>query len=388
MAKSLLLSPAVTDTPPVVAQETTQRRRGARRKLAVLLLGFVLALFAAEAAVRVRSYIRYGPVDDIYDLYEWHPEARIRVPIPNTSVVIARRSQIDIDSRGFRNPEVEHPKPQDTIRLAFLGGSTTFCGEVKGNAQTWAHLVAQGLAEAYSEARFDYINAGVTGARIEDSIQSLELRVKAMDPDVIVIYHATNDLAVDSKELAIAAGLAEKHPPPNWLQRHSQLWELTLKNLRWSRAQSTGADQNDKLDYDPVALAQGAFQERLTRLVRNAQEVADVVVVITFTTKTRREQPLEEQLENLEQSFQFMPYFSPEGSLQGYEAYNDVIRTVAAETGALLVDGEYELPGDSEHFKDSVHFTDLGSEAMAQRVLARLQGAAPLEELIEARSSK
>jgi hypothetical protein len=41
---------------------------------------------------------------------------------------------------------------------------------------------------------------------------------------------------------------------------------------------------------------------------------------------------------------------------------------VARDTGVLLIEGEQEIPGDMAHFHDSVHFTDAGSAAMAQRV--------------------
>lgn len=54
------------------------------------------------------------------------------------------------------------------------------------------------------------------------------------------------------------------------------------------------------------------------------------------------------------------------------DGYNRAIRAVASETGAALIDGENEIPGD-EHFNDSVHFKDAGAVIMARRVVTGLE---------------
>jgi hypothetical protein len=58
---------------------------------------------------------------------------------------------------------------------------------------------------------------------------------------------------------------------------------------------------------------------------------------------------------------------SLEGLLRGFEEYNHVIRTVATETGARLVEGEDRIPADGAHYTDSVHFTEVGNRVMAAR---------------------
>jgi len=54
--------------------------------------------------------------------------------------------------------------------------------------------------------------------------------------------------------------------------------------------------------------------------------------------------------------------------LASYERYNQIIGEVARETGALLIEGENDIPGTPAYFTDSVHFNDEGSKAMADRV--------------------
>jgi len=72
---------------------------------------------------------------------------------------------------------------------------------------------------------------------------------------------------------------------------------------------------------------------------------------------------------------------SVNGLIQGYAEYNDAVRQVASETGALLIDGENSIPGDAQHFADSVHFTDKGSHLMARRVARGLIQSPRLQEL-------
>ena len=54
--------------------------------------------------------------------------------------------------------------------------------------------------------------------------------------------------------------------------------------------------------------------------------------------------------------------------MAAFDRYNRIIAEVASETGAVLIGGEVMIPGDGEHFNDSVHFKDAGSRIMAQRV--------------------
>ena len=78
-----------------------------------------------------------------------------------------------------------------------------------------------------------------------------------------------------------------------------------------------------------------------------------------------------------------MPYMSLGALLGGYEAYNQAIRQVARETGALLVEGALDIPGDARHFTDSVHFSDAGSAAMARRVSEALLASSSFKSKVE-----
>jgi lysophospholipase L1-like esterase len=81
-----------------------------------------------------------------------------------------------------------------------------------------------------------------------------------------------------------------------------------------------------------------------------------------------------------------MPYMSVTGLLAGYAAYNQVIREVATESDALLIDDAVSIPADATHFSDSFHFRDAGSALMAQRVLQALLYSETFQDLIRAKT--
>ena len=179
-----------------------------QRTIVVLIVGIIASLtlaLLAEMAVRVRAHIKYGYAGGIEDTYTIDAQTGLRVPVAN-----GRFGSVQINSLGFRSPELEQPKPPDQIRIAFLGGSTTYCAEVSRPDLTWPHLLTSQLSEMYPNTRLDYINGGVPGYGTNSSLQNLNHRIKPLKPDIIVIYHATNDLSYNSYKLAVEQGIASQ----------------------------------------------------------------------------------------------------------------------------------------------------------------------------------
>lgn len=346
-----------------------RRRAPVTRRLAWLLVGLVVAALLAELAVRVRLYVQTGAWG-VAHTYVEHESSGLMIPTPGRVT-----GMLAIDSRGFRSPELDVPKPAGRVRLAFLGGSTTFCAEVAGNENTWPHLVFEGLRAAHPEVSLDYVNASAGGYATDSLLVDLEKRVLPLEPDVIFVYEATNDLTKDTRAIAEAQGLyTGQGEVEDWLTRHSLAWLLLKKNIAYRARVREDALSRGPLVFDPTELAREAFRDRLRVLITRAQEIAPVVVLLTFTQRTRERQSAAELLAASSSSLYYMPYLSPEQIRDSFAAYNSVIREVALEQHVLLVDGEDEIPADSQHFTDSVHFTAEGCRAMARRVLTRIDG--------------
>ena len=351
-------------------------------RVVLVLAGIAVALGFAEAGVRVRQWWRYGAV---FSVNNFANDSRSGLRVLTPGETKGTRTDIRINSRGFRSPELEVPRPSTRVRLAFLGSSTTLCAEVSSNEATWPHLVWSGLKDKYRDSQFDYVNAGVSGYDVEDGILNLEHRVKVLKPDVIVIYEAANDLSHDTRMLANAQGIYQGRPvSQSWLAESSVLWFLVEKQLQIRERQRAAMSGRNRLVFEPAQLSRH-FEGKLTEFVRASQGVAPVVALATFSHKVRQEQSKEEQLKAVNTSLYYNPYMTVEGLLAGFSEYNRVIREVAAHTKVILIDGEFEIPGDDKHFADSVHFTDAGSAAMADRVLKGLMRSEEFRALLLAR---
>ena len=352
-----------------------------KRPLALALVtvgAIVLMLLAAEAAVRIRQIVKYGSTARYEDLYTVDPTINLRVPVAGISA-----GHITVNRLGFRGPEIAVPKPAGTIRVAFLGASTTWCAEVSGNDYVWPHLVTASLSRAFPGTSFDYVNGGVPGYTIQSIQKNLQYRVAPLQPDVIVIYEAANNLSGEMRELALKRGIIEDRDieVTSWPSKYSLLWYLVEKNLRVMTAQRMAENREGLLNVDANALG-SEYKQALTDLVRAAQRTAKLVAVATFSIQPRRDQPPEQQMRASGSALFYMPFVTPATIIDAYGQYNRVIREVAHETGVLLIDGEDDIPGDPAHFTDSVHFTDLGSKAMAERISRSLIDNSDLRQLL------
>lgn len=352
------------------------------KRLALVFGAILIGLLVIEGGARLRQYLKYGTLGAGVYVWATDPATGLTIPRPSTDI-----GGIQIDSRGFRNPELPCPKPEGTIRLAFLGASTTFCAECTPNRTTWPELVCASIARRFPAVRFDYINAAVPGYTTEHSLVNFEGRVKPLEPDVTVIYHGTNDLSSDTRLLAQEQGIHTTAEDISWLARISVAWFLIEKNLTVRARQRRATSAAGRLRFDPASLSD-AFRERLDRLVSRVGETGSIVALATFSTHVRRDQPPEQQLRACNTSLYYMPYMSVEGLLAGFEEYNRVIREVAVARNAVLIGSEHSIPGDPTHFADSVHFNGTGARSMAERVATALAGSPAFRELVRARTPR
>jgi lysophospholipase L1-like esterase len=345
--------------------------------IATVAVILFLAL-AAEVAVRVRQYLKLGSMGTLEEQYTTDPKLQLRVPVAGYS-----SNRVSINSRGFRGGEIAAPKPAGTIRLAFIGASTTYCAEVSSNENVWTTIATAELNRALPSAHFDEVNAGVPGYTLESVLRSLELRVVPLQPDVIVIYEASNNLSGEIRELAAKRGIIGEGPidVTSWPSRYSLLWYLVEKNLRVLNAQRTTRGDAPTLDVDPSTLGAG-YKNALLRLVRTAQSNSRLVAVATFSIQPRRDQSPKQQMDASASALFYMPFMRPAGIIAAFDRYNEIAREVARETGALLIEGENEVPGDPAHFTDSVHFTDAGSRAMGLRISKALLASPRFQALV------
>jgi lysophospholipase L1-like esterase len=165
------------------------------RKLVRIVLFLCILAIVVEAGFRALDY--YGVFPETAEfLLSWHQEGHVK-GLAERAAYIGYRPSADsgqLNSLGFHSPELQEKK--DQFRVVFLGGSTTFNeGPVE---ETYPHFVYK-ILKRYN-VDVDYINAGCNGYTSTESLISYHLQLKSLQPDLLIFYHARNDLLLSSNE--------------------------------------------------------------------------------------------------------------------------------------------------------------------------------------------
>jgi hypothetical protein len=108
------------------------------------------------------------------------------------------------------------------------------------------------------------------------------------------------------------------------------------------------------------------------------------LVLSSFLTKYRRDQPRAVQIANADVAFYYMPWMTIESLLDGIDIYNESIARFADSRGIPMATDRQSIPADGAHFADFCHLTDAGCEAMARRFADFLAEQRILEPVIAA----
>ena len=131
------------------------------------------------------------------------------------------------------------PKPAGTIHVAFPWRFDYGVRKVSGNDYVWPHLVTDFAGPTFSRSDFDYVNGGVPGYTIECHSEESSAWVARLQPDVIVIYEASNNLSGEMREFAVKRGIISNRVKEvtSWPSRYSLLWYLVEKiSGSWPRS--------------------------------------------------------------------------------------------------------------------------------------------------------
>jgi hypothetical protein len=131
----------------------------------------------------------------------------VLIPKPNQHF-----PNMNINSFGFRGPEITQEKPADTVRIFLLGGSTTF-GTVTSDSTTIPAFLQEKIDISMTDQKVQVINAGVLGFDSTDEIRLLNNYVEKFDPDIIMVYDGINNASVNQ----ILTSEDDEYSSPMWL---------------------------------------------------------------------------------------------------------------------------------------------------------------------------
>ncbi len=281
------------------------------------------------------------------------------------------------DQNGFIFPSTTHQQADKVI--AFIGGSTTECMYVDEDKRFPA--LTGKLLEDNSSKKINAINAGVSGNNSMHSINTLLNKIIPMKPDVAVFMHNINDLSVLLHENTYwnsnqhrSLIIEEDHSIKALVKQlfpnsYNFAFEMKRKLLGdGSEFENTNEDGHNQPTLSNEKML-SMFKTNLNMFVEISK--ANNITPVLMTQASRfTERPDEVVMKNLQNLDEMGLSYAEYRSL--FETMNETIRIAAAEKSVLLIDLAKEVPQTNEYMADPVHFTNQGSEFVANIISAKL----------------
>jgi lysophospholipase L1-like esterase len=295
-------------------------------------------------------------------------------------------NDIVINHLGFRGVTPESIEKTDgAYRIICIGGSTTF--GVVAEDETYPVQLSNILNDEVEGRTIEVINAGVSSYTTVESLINLELRLLDYQPNMIVIYHAINDLRgnwipnfksdythytksweyeTTSEYLAkfedVGDSFLEENSVFYWIVRNR------LQNWVLSRIINT---HPDNYITEPVREFKTAkpFKRNILNMIAIAKLHGIEVVLSSFALNLSKDWPDEKKQKYfIEQNPFNMSPNSIDETIDGIEAHNTVIREIAGATNVIFVDNGGIIPADESLFTDAMHPNAAGNALLARNI--------------------
>ena len=381
------------DLPAASIPPATTRRR--RRVFACLSVALALTLGLAALEIACRLFLPNhtpGYLASKFALeYVASPFCRHMFPAREQriyDVTQPDRLVFRINRYGYRGPDFTPDKPQGVFRIVVIGGSAAFDpGATEGN--DWPHQI-QGLLRARGYSNVEVINAGIPGHAAPDSLGRMNAEIHELAPDVVLFYHAWNDLKY-LRHLASGWTMLRAIVPfdphysdplqsaTGWLDAflcHSRLYgDLRYAFLtRWLKVGEEGSTV-ERLPESPffasTKLGPSSWERYTERFDRqyqlNFRDLVDCarnmgaapVVAVPAVLIHAGNTPAEQK--KLKLDYVKLPL---DKVVQLIDDLNRILRQTAQEKQCLLLDLS-AFSGRNELFASGVHFSEQGSAAIA-----------------------
>lgn len=379
-----------------------------KKKILFYTAGTIIILFifimSVELVTRISSAIQgkgftialheLDPDDRrIRTIYRWHPFAGFVIK-PNSQFVashpsLSKTSVITVDRHGFISSDnaLGYNKPANEVRIAIIGASTSANLHL-GYDENWPGILEAMLRQQYQDKSIRIINAAVPGFNTAQSMANLSLRVMPFKPDIVIIYHAYNDLKAIRPHTVFKPDYTHIHKKP-YGHREQRSWYISLANqsmayvraknkFRESSKPGVLKDYGDRIGVIPLE-AEETFKRNMRSLISIVKAGNATPVLSSFSTlhnldldynnKKTLDKISRMQLRELTSLVQFTPGLKLETILMGIKRYNKVLYQLSRVNKIPWVDQAGKVPHDDRYFVDRVHFRHAGARKMAENYL-------------------
>lgn len=289
------------------------------------------------------------------------------------------------NSLGLRD-EREFSLDEGTIRIVFLGGSTTYTIRIRDNKRIFTHGLEQMLNDHYKDRlddkRIEVINAGLGGATSAENLIRLIFTVSEVEPDLLVIQHGLNDVWPRlTGTLRRDYGNYRKcwEAPSVFNPRYTLAYSAVLWLTRFTLLGNYIAHKAKLLKTRQLAdytsrPSEGGALDLKTNDARCFRRNTELMVTVSREMGARvllATPPFTSNLDTL--------------LVETIEEHSEVLREIAKRKGTLFFDFAAEIPRDEELFPDGIHVSQKGSDLKRDLYFRYLVDNGVIDELIDTR---
>ena len=365
---------------PADTINTTQRRTRPltlRRKLTFVSAFAWVGLGLLELAARWVSPEDFETWRQRSVRYTWHPEYHWRMQPGDYALA---GENLHINRLGLRGPEPIVPKPPGTTRVLVLGGSAVFNAHAPGG-RTWPRALEECLRRRLDES-IEVVNAGVPGYGIYQSAHRYAADLHALDADLVIVDHLWNDLKTltwDDGDALLAhwqnVGATNQVSP--WMREDPVLDVLSSRihlasKLRMKMVWRDIERQHIGLEGRAAPHPNGPINPAMLEMCRASYRFCRDEVRSRGKTLILVDQPLLIRPDNTAQEREQIHYrfvgMNHETLITAIASMRATIASLAQDDGVWHVPAAVQVPADLTHFRDHVHLTPAGIEALSTAV--------------------
>ena len=320
---------------------------------ALFEIGLRIYLFEVADPERLTKYARFDDLPPQAHIFGGHPFTNYRLNEGYRS----RDGKSRHDALGLRGGDVALPKARGTYRIVCIGGSTTYCTEIREDSATYPAQLEHMLRERYGHEQVEVLNAGVGGWSSWECLIDLELRLLDLEPDLLVVYHGINDVyprfVPPERYRGDDTGLIRQWQPGAAWWEHSLLLRCIGVKLGFARGnalQDLVHISYPRLDLDACLDANPPvhFARNLESTIALARHFHVDLMLATFAWCGGRKD-----------------YVSSPAYQRAIHEGNDVIRSAAAKNSVPLLELSSAMDPDPALWADSRHVNAAGARVMA-----------------------
>ena len=306
------------------------------------------------------------------------------IPAPNYAKGLNHHNSL-----GYRGEEIVVPKPKNAFRIVCIGGSTTYTPGVQDWHSTYPSRLEKDLRQAGFNVRV--VNAGAESWMSYAALINFELRVRYLDPDMVIVSQGIEDTigrfvwppeAYRGDNSGVKRATVSSVYMPGIFE-YSTFLRMILIRMGWSRPMASTEETLNTWQPTFVGLPLHNGKAYASRYQKEQRKVS-VREVLTANPPVYFRRNLE-NLAVVAKSEHIMPLFAPVTTCPGFSRFswvndpamaralaetNTVIKEVAADTGSEYFDLAAEFPRTKSYFCDGCHVSKKGAQLKA-RLFAR-----------------